>query len=277
MKRIGIVGNVVLDVVVKVDPEGLSEGGQSEANISVGIGGGLGNVGRVLSRLTSQVAGVGAVGEDFAGEFACRELPWRLFRKPGRTELSVIAEDGDRTILNDRGTARLELMEVEPELKRSEIIVIAYLTRCGLDYSEIEGLLNGARRAGRSLIAGLSGAACAATPEMMRRLVNRSTVVVMNRDEACWLMESRDVDEAVERLGELAVPTVVTAGPEGVFLRFKDLTTHFPARRVEVIKELGAGDAFLAGLSAGLAGGSQLEEAIEGGVHVATAWISGSL
>jgi sugar/nucleoside kinase (ribokinase family) len=86
-----------------------------------------------------------------------------------------------------------------------------------------------------------------------RELIAGSTLVRTNREEAIAIAEVDDPRAAAERLAELGAElAVVTLGAEGAVIRGA-CEAEAPAPEVEVVSTLGAGDAFMGTLVAGLA------------------------
>jgi fructokinase len=86
-----------------------------------------------------------------------------------------------------------------------------------------------------------------------RELVAGSFLVRANRAEAAAIAEVEDPVEAADRIVEMgATLVVVTLGPDGAVLRGA-CTAHAAAPEVEVVTTLGAGDAFMGTLVAGIA------------------------
>ena len=87
-----------------------------------------------------------------------------------------------------------------------------------------------------------------------RELVAGSTLVRANRDEAIAITGADDPREAAAQLAALGAElAVVTLGAEGAVIRGA-CEAEAPAPAVEVVSTLGAGDAFMGTLVAGLAG-----------------------
>jgi fructokinase len=86
-----------------------------------------------------------------------------------------------------------------------------------------------------------------------RELVADSFVVRANRDEAAAIAEVDDPREAASRLAEMGAElAVVTLGEQGAVIRGA-CEADAPGVDVEVVSTLGAGDAFMGTLVAGLA------------------------
>jgi fructokinase len=86
-----------------------------------------------------------------------------------------------------------------------------------------------------------------------RELIEGSTVLRANREEAIAIAQVDDPREAAQRLADLGAElAVVTLGAEGAVARGAR-EAEVPAPQVEVVSTLGAGDAFMGTLVAGLA------------------------
>jgi sugar/nucleoside kinase (ribokinase family) len=97
----------------------------------------------------------------------------------------------------------------------------------------------------------------------------------MNREEAAFIADHADLDSAldeIERLGPSVV--AVTGGGEGTLVCADGKREHVPARTVEVLYDVGAGDVFHAGLLAGLILGKSPVEAARFGSDAAALWIA---
>jgi fructokinase len=89
--------------------------------------------------------------------------------------------------------------------------------------------------------------------EASRELIAGSFVVRTNREEAVAIAEADDPREAAGVLAEMGAElAVVTLGPEGAVIRGA-VEAEAPSPAVEVVSTLGAGDAFMGTLVAGLA------------------------
>jgi 5-dehydro-2-deoxygluconokinase len=108
-----------------------------------------------------------------------------------------------------------------------------------------------------------------------RKAIGLADIVVMNRDEARFVCATRDLNEAARSIGSLGPRVVaVTGGEEGTLLLAAGEVTHVPARKIEVLYDVGAGDVFHAGLLAGLIFGMRPEAAARLGSDAAALWIS---
>jgi sugar/nucleoside kinase (ribokinase family) len=101
--------------------------------------------------------------------------------------------------------------------------------------------------------------------------------LLVNRDQACGLVEEEDVTAACQKLRELGPKVVaVTVGADGAIVVSEDGEERVPAYEVEVVDTSGCGDAFSAGYLRGLADGRPLAEAAALGCAAAT-FVAGGL
>jgi sugar/nucleoside kinase (ribokinase family) len=110
---------------------------------------------------------------------------------------------------------------------------------------------------------------------VQREALELADVAVMNREEAQFLADEADTERALHALRSLGPRVVaVTAGADGTWVLSESAWAHVPARQVEVLYDVGAGDVFHAGLLAGLLQGKSPVEAARVGSDAAALWIS---
>jgi sugar/nucleoside kinase (ribokinase family) len=89
--------------------------------------------------------------------------------------------------------------------------------------------------------------------EASRELVAGSFLVRCNREEACAIADVDDPRRAASELAKMGAElAVVTLGAEGALIAGA-CEAEAPSPEVEVVSTLGAGDAFMGTLAAGLA------------------------
>ena len=113
-----------------------------------------------------------------------------------------------------------------------------------------------------------------------RELVAGAYLIRANREEATAIAGVEDPRRAAEELARLGAElAVVTLGPQGAIVRGA-CEAELPAPEVEVVSTLGAGDAFMGTLLAGLAArqwdasraGEALASALRAGADACTHW-----
>lgn len=92
---------------------------------------------------------------------------------------------------------------------------------------------------------------------------------VPNHVEAMNYTRTASPQEAARKLSELVPAVVVTCGESGLHARVAGTEFFLPAPQVSAVDATGAGDAFTAGLAAGIAYGASPEDALRLGQWVA--------
>ncbi|HEY3186876.1 MAG TPA: carbohydrate kinase family protein, partial [Solirubrobacteraceae bacterium] len=113
-------GDLLLDVIVRPEDEPATPALERRAEAYVGAGGQAANVAAWVVELGGEARFVGKRGSDAAGEVVSRELAGRGVEVLGPVAagsngvvVSLVAADGARTMLSDRGVA--------PELRAEEL------------------------------------------------------------------------------------------------------------------------------------------------------------
>ena len=232
-------------------------------------GGAPANVAVAASRLGSEAAFVGGVGQDLFGDFILRALDAEGVetagvsrqKPPTRTSLAFveIGSDGDREFTFYRSSpAADELLSAEDvtedlvsgasfvnfgsiplirEPARSATHRIAELANeqnvpVAFDVNFREHLWEG-REVAR---------------EAVDPLLDLSTIVKLGDDELEPMLGTDDVEEAAQKLLDRGVPLVlISKGPDGAFYATADFSGEVPSFDVdEIVDATGAGDAFFA-------------------------------
>ncbi|SWR77179.1 fructokinase [Klebsiella pneumoniae] len=92
-------------------------------------------------------------------------------------------------------------------------------------------------------------------PLTVTDLDGRQVTLAISEEELAFIIGSDDIVSGIARLNARFQPTLllVTQGKAGVQAALRGQVSHFPARPVVAVDTTGAGDAFVAGLLAGLA------------------------
>ena len=96
-------------------------------------------------------------------------------------------------------------------------------------------------------------------PQNLRDCLDRALALAdaikLSEEELAFISGSDDIVSGIARLNARFQPTLllVTQGKAGVQAALRGQVSHFPARPVVAVDTTGAGDAFVAGLLAGLA------------------------
>ncbi|WP_448071823.1 sugar kinase [Georgenia yuyongxinii] len=115
-------------------------------------------------------------------------------------------------------------------------------------------------------------------PGVLRGLADRADVVLVGRDEAERLWDTRTAEDVADLLPTPSRIVVKDADREAVEIdRTAEgtIVTHVPARRVDVVEPVGAGDAFAGGYLAALLRGDGPAKRLAMG-HSLAAWTLGT-
>ena len=108
----------------------------------------------------------------------------------------------------------------------------------------------------------------------LSELLPHVTTVIASEDELPLLVDAPEADAVAQLLAGGASEVIVKRGERGASGWTVDAEAHVPARFVEVVDVIGAGDALCAGLLSGLLDGLALAEALERGTDVAAACVA---
>ncbi len=190
-----------------------------------------------------------------------------------RTDVIVVEPTGRATVLN--GTAEgpvatvigSAVEQITEGLGPEDLLVLTGSLPAGASADVYPRLIKEARARGAMTLLDASGAwlraALPAGPDVLKV-------------SAQELADAREVSPAEAwRDGRIVAPepgsVIVTAGPRGARLWSDDTRWTVAAPRVAPVNPIGAGDALMAGLCAGMAAGSSLPEALAQGVAWAAA------
>jgi sugar/nucleoside kinase (ribokinase family) len=265
--RIATIGDVMLDVIVRLE-EPLARGDDVRARTRTGAGGQAANVAAWASSLGAEARCIAKRGDDAAGELVARELASHRVELvgpvvPGATGVvvSIVGDDGERSMASDRGVApSLEPEELDPAWLDCDVLHVSGYALLREPVSHAALL---AARLARDGGARVSVDVAAWTeirafgPVRFRELLDTIAPDVLFATEAEW-----------EMLGGayLTAPTgVIKRGPRGAIVVTEVARLDLAPVDADVVDTTGAGDALAAGF---LVGGS-LEEAARRGLEAA--------
>lgn len=274
------VGDLMVDVVAAA-AEPLAHASDTEARVRWTGGGAAANVAAWLADQGKDIALVARAGDDLAGRGAVEELRAAGVathvvldeERATGTCVVVIAADGERTMLPDRG-ANLAL--APDDVPAALFAPGNHLHLSGYvllhDGPRAAGLaaLDHAREAGMTISVDPASAAPlrACGTERVLDWVRGADVLLPNLDEARVLTGEDDPEAAARRLADLAEAreVVVTLGAGGaLWTDGHDVVWADTPAGVRVADATGAGDAFAAGWLAARGDGADPAEALRAG------------
>ncbi len=275
------VGDVMIDV--RVDSDGLEEGGDVHGRVLVRPGGSAANaaVWAVEAGATSRVHA--RIGSDMAGALLRDELIARgvepalaIDRSAETGTMLVVHEPRERSMVADRGAGgRLSPDDLPERLEAGAVLVSGYTLL--FEPTSAAGIAALERAHARFV------AVDAASWPMIRSFgVERfldacapATLLLANEREAEELTGRRDVD-AVDELSRRFPVVCVKQGEEGALMSWEGLVIRNATDAVVEKDSTGAGDAFngvlLASLAAGRSPGDALASACRAGARVAASY-----
>ncbi|QAY70081.1 ribokinase [Xylanimonas protaetiae] len=279
MARIVVVGSVNADLVARVARH--PRPGETVLGVDLAVlpGGKGANQAVAAARLGSDVALVGAVGDDAFAPVALSGLAaagvdtTAVARVPGPTGIALVtvSDDGENAIVVVPGAngsvSPTTVGEHGPALAAAGVVVL----QCELPRATVEAAARAAR--GRVLLN--LAPAVALDPDVVRLadplVVNeheaRGALEVLGAEHPSRPATGRTADDAAVASALVAAgvrSVVLTLGARGalVALQGRDGVEHVQAPRVTAVDTTGAGDAFVGALTHRLAAGDRLLDAV---------------
>ncbi len=288
---VAVVGNVNVDLlswpVAELPPAGTE---RPIERVDLRVGGAAAVTGAALARLGVTPIVVGCVGRDAFGDVALEELRGygvetsriaRLADASTGVSIAFEAPGRERSFLIALGSlARFDAAMVPREaLDAGWVLLCGYFNVPAMRGRPSADVLAAARANGATTMLD-SGWDHDDWPASTRAevldLLPLVDVFVPNEAEAASLSGQGDPPSAARALAGVSGGwVVVKTGADGAVAAAADgRTARAEAPVVDVVDTTGAGDAFNAGLIAGLAGGAEIEDAVHRAVLVASAVVS---
>lgn len=270
-----VVGSLNMDLVVRTPRQPLPGETLTGSGFTTAPGGKGANQAVAVARLGASVAMIGCVGDDEYGRVLLANLEREGIYRRG-VQVSQVQPTGVAMIIVDDASQNSivvvpgsngELTPVEVD-RFAALLRTAKLVVCQLEVplETVQHTLKTARRYGCATI--LNAAPAYPLPEDTLALVDW---LVVNELEATTLSDlpianPDDARQAALRLKEQGCRNVlITLGAQGVVAAFGEELRHYPAQKVTPVDTTGAGDTFVGGFTAALAGGKDADEAIRYG------------
>ena len=282
-RRVVVLGDVMLDVIVQPRAE-VAPTSDTPATIRVTRGGSGANLAIALRSADHEVVYVGAAGRDAAAEVfveALREanVTPRLQSFDGATGtvVSLVAPDGQRSMLTDRGVNPLlneTFVSAQLEPSFDHLHVSGYLLLDAATRSVGVKALAQARARGVTTSVDVCSVAplLEVTPRVFLDAAKEASQLFANEEEALTLSSTSDVESAVHALAALFGEVVVTRGQCGALAARGDERYRVDALDATVLDTTGAGDAATGAYLGARLNGEEppaaLKDAMEAAAHV---------
>jgi len=264
--RVVVVGSANVDMVVTTSR--LPRRGETVigGTFARHLGGKGANQAVAAARAGASVAFIGAVGHDADGDESLAALAAEgidvsgVVRVDARTGVAIIAvgADGENQIVVAPGANAL-LSATAASLATLAAGPGVMLTCFEIPMDCVAAAVRAAHRLGLQAI--VNPAPAAALPD---EVLAPGAILTPNEDELLTLSGSSNVESGVTKLIEAGARAVaVTLGARGALLAEGERRRTVAARPAEVVDATGAGDTFSGVLAAWLAGGSDLDAAVE--------------
>jgi ribokinase len=276
MADVTIIGSYIVALVIEADRLPVAGETVIGRNYRVTHGGKGSNMACCAARLGARTRFVGKVGRDNFGEGfldllrregVATEGVLYAQNQPTAVGVIVCGPGGSNLIVIDAG-ANGEFSPADVTNAAIQGVVLSPLE------IPLETALAGARIAAQRGVPAILNPAPA--QDLRRRDLGAVFALTPNEGEArvslgLAAVDSHSPAECARELLELGPRNaIVTTGADGALWASHDGLWHVPALEVEVVDTVGAGDAFNAGLAAGLAEGMPMERAIAMGVTAAS-------
>jgi sugar/nucleoside kinase (ribokinase family) len=272
-KRVVIVGDVMLDVVVKPIAT-IVTGSDTPARVRISRGGSGANIAVALAAMGHQVIYVGACADDTSRMIVERAL--RADKVESRLEVvggstgvvvALVGEDAQRSMLTDRG-ANIRLSEGHVTSVLDEPFDHVHVSGYTLLDAETRGVgvaaLRVAREAGRTSSVDVcsAGPLREVGPGVFLVAAREAGQLFANAEEAMVLSGCDDVESARESLSRSFAEVVITRGSDGADAMTSTSRAHADSRSADVLDTTGAGDAATGAYLGARFSGATLDQAL---------------
>jgi sugar/nucleoside kinase (ribokinase family) len=264
--RVAVLGAHIVDVLgwpVESIPPG--QGSARLEQIRVTAAGTAAGTGVDLAKLGADVLAIGAVGDDLLADLLTAVLQRHgidtsgLVRKPAdQTSATIlpIRPNGERPALHVPGaTASLELADIDlAAVSDARALLLGAPDALGPVAAGLPEVVSAARAGGAIVVVDVLRQGSRRDLERIGGLIGAADWFCPNGDQLCALTGHGDPVNAMKEVLALGTGAVAaTLGPDGALVATAAAEpVHLPAIAVDVVDTTGCGDAFTAGLMAGL-------------------------
>lgn len=237
-------------------------------------GGSVANSVIAFSQLGGEAAFIGCVGDDRYGLFYKTEFDELdidignpvLVNETTGTCVCIITPDAERTMRTCLAvSSKLSARHVEERRIRNAewLFVEGYvLANPETGQGAVREAIRAAKRHGTKVALTCSEAFIVQVfGDAFREALSQTDLLFCNTSEACAVTGASSASEAFVKLKGIVPSAVVTAGPDGAFVRHGGIEAHVPAFRCEPKDLTGAGDMFAGTFLYGITHGIRADQA----------------
>lgn len=279
MKKILCIGDLALDVIAQLK-ESINYGNDTASRISTHPGGQAANVSTWITRTNTRSQLVARVGNDPVGFALISDLDkygvehLNLMRSGRPTGVVVILVDanGERTMFPDNGAnADLEVSDLPPLDDIDGVYISGYAL---LDFRSRDAVLAMIKRVQSAGIPiffdpTTTGAMKIVPLQEVLSWVSQMDGILLNAEEALYLGNASNIEEAAENLKKYTPLVVIKLGSRGAMAVYNGESARVAAVTTNVVDTTGAGDSFAAGFIPQWLETHDLETALSAGTALA--------
>ncbi len=271
MKKVLVIGSTVADIIINVDYLPTTAQDIHIKSQTMALGGCAYNVSDMIRHFEVPYTLFSPVGTGLYGDFVRNRLAVKGIASPMPTPNQAngccycfVEESGERTFIVEHGAEYLFYKEWFDQLKTEKLSGV-YI--CGLEIEDKTGgtIVDFLEAHPNLPVFYGPGPRLKMIPEdLMQRIFALRPVVHLNEDEVCRYTGCDSIEEAAKALFSKTRNTViVTNGENGAFFYDGEDFIHVPPVPAEsVVDTIGAGDAHMGAVIAGLARGESLYDSI---------------
>lgn len=271
MKKVLVIGSTVADIIINVDYLPTTAQDIHIKSQTMALGGCAYNVSDMIRHFEVPYTLFSPVGTGLYGDFVRNQLAVKGIASPMPTPNQAngccycfVEESGERTFIVEHGAEYLFYKEWFDQLKTEKLSGV-YI--CGLEIEDKTGgtIVDFLEAHPNLPVFYGPGPRLKMIPEdLMQRIFALRPVVHLNEDEVCRYTGCDSIEEAAKALFSKTRNTViVTNGENGAFFYDGEDFIHVPPVPAEsVVDTIGAGDAHMGAVIAGLARGESLYDSI---------------
>lgn len=279
MKKILCVGDVALDVIAQLK-EQINYGNDTASRISTHPGGQAANVACWITRTNNASQLVARVGNDPVGfalvsdldKYGVQHKGLMRSGRPSGVVVILVDSNGERTMFPDNGAnADLEASDLPPLEDIDGVFISGYSL---LDFRSRDSVIKMIKKIREAKIPVFldpttTGAMKVVPKSEVLEWVGMVDGILLNNEEARYLGESDDLEEAEANLQKRTPLVVIKLGSRGAMAVSGSQFAKVPAVTTNVVDTTGAGDSFAAGFIPKWLETSDLEQSLNAGTALA--------